>query len=303
VKNKNYSTMQALMSDTASDSGQTQKALRIGIQGYPGAFHEIAARQCFQDRKLHIVPALTFETMIQQLVEGKVMDVALMAIENTLAGSLMGNYRLLDEYPVQIVGEVYLRVKQNLMALPGQGIEDLHEVHSHPIAIEQCLDFFRAYPHIRLVQTEDTALAAKKIQELGLKHVGAIASTLAADMYKLPLLAQGIETNKKNYTRFLVIQPTEKAIADRNPDKYSISFDVDHAPGSLHKVLAILSAYNFNMTKIQSAPIIGRPWEYRLFVDYVAEGNVPCEQAFEAIGPITHDLKLLGAYRQGLMVD
>jgi prephenate dehydratase len=282
--------MQALMSDTEPDTEQNYQALRVGIQGYPGAFHEIAARQCFQGRQLHIVPALTFESMIQQLVEGKVMDLALMAIENTLAGSLMGNYRLLDEYPVQIVGEVYLRVKQNLMALPGQGIEELHEVHSHPIAIEQCLDFFRNYPHIRLVQTEDTALAAKKIHELGLRHIGAIASTLAAEMYKLPLLAEGIET-------------TEKAVVDPNPDKYSISFDVDHAPGSLHKVLAILSAYNFNMTKIQSAPIIGRPWEYRLFVDYVAEGNVPCEQAFEAIRPITHDLKLLGAYRQGRMVD
>jgi prephenate dehydratase len=215
----------------------------------------------------------------------------------------MANYKLLDQANLMAVGEVYLRVKQNLMVLPGVKIEDLTEVHSHPVAIEQCLDFFRQYPHIQLIRTEDTALSARNIREKGLKTVGAIASTLAADLYEMEILAESIETNKKNYTRFLVLQRADQAITDPDADKVSISFGVSHTVGSLHKVLAILSAYNFNMSKIQSAPIIGQPWEYRLFIDYVAEGHVSVDQAYEALRPVTHNLKLLGAYKQGTLYD
>ncbi len=295
--------MQTLLAESEKEADQEAANLRVGIQGFPGAFHEIAARLCFEGRPIDIVPCLTFEELVERLEAGEEMDAALMAIENSLAGSLMANYKLLDQSNLMAVGEVYLRVKQNLMVLPGVKIEDLTEVHSHPVAIEQCLDFFRQYPHIQLIRTEDTALSARNIREKGLRTVGAIASTLAADLYEMEMLAESIETNKKNYTRFLVLQRADQAITDPDADKVSISFGVSHTVGSLHKVLAILSAYNFNMSKIQSAPIIGQPWEYRLFIDYVAEGHVSVDQAYEALRPVTHNLKLLGAYKQGTLYD
>ena len=295
--------MQTLLAESEKEADQETANLRVGIQGFPGAFHEIAARLCFEGRPIDIVPCLTFEELVEKLEAGEEMDAALMAIENSLAGSLMANYKLLDQANLMAVGEVYLRVKQNLMVLPGVKIEDLTEVHSHPVAIEQCLEFFRQYPHIQLIRTEDTALSARNIREKGLKTVGAIASTLAADLYEMEMLAESIETNKKNYTRFLVLQRADQAITDPDADKVSISFGVSHTVGSLHKVLAILSAYNFNMSKIQSAPIIGQPWEYRLFIDYVAEGHVSVDQAYEALRPVTHNLKLLGAYKQGTLYD
>ena len=295
--------MQTLLAESEKEADQETANLRVGIQGFPGAFHEIAARLCFEGRPIDVVPCLTFEELVEKLEAGEEMDAALMAIENSLAGSLMANYKLLDQANLMAVGEVYLRVKQNLMVLPGVKIEDLTEVHSHPVAIEQCLDFFRQYPHIQLIRTEDTALSARNIREKGLKTVGAIASTLAADLYEMEILAESIETNKKNYTRFLVLQRADQAITDPDADKVSISFGVSHTVGSLHKVLAILSAYNFNMSNIQSAPIIGQPWEYRLFIDYVAEGHVSVDQAYEALRPVTHNLKLLGAYKQGTLYD
>lgn len=296
-------SMQTLLAESEKEADQEPANLRVGIQGFPGAFHEIAARLCFEGRPIDIVPCLTFEELVEKLEAGEEMDAALMAIENSLAGSLMANYKLLDQANLMAVGEVYLRVKQNLMVLPGVKIEDLTEVHSHPVAIEQCLEFFRQYPHIQLIRTEDTALSARNIREKGLKTVGAIASTLAADLYEMEILAESIETNKKNYTRFLVLQRADQAITDPDADKVSISFAVSHTVGSLHKVLAILAAYNFNMSKIQSAPIIGHPWEYRLFIDYVAEGHVSVDQAYEALRPVTHNLKLLGAYKQGTLYD
>lgn len=296
-------SMQTLLAESEKEADQETANLRVGIQGFPGAFHEIAARLCFEGRPIDIVPCLTFEELVEKLEAGEEMDAALMAIENSLAGSLMANYKLLDQANLMAVGEVYLRVKQNLMVLPGVKIEDLTEVHSHPVAIEQCLEFFRQYPHIQLIRTEDTALSARNIREKGLKTVGAIASTLAADLYEMEILAESIETNKKNYTRFLVLQRADQAITDPDADKVSISFAVSHTVGSLHKVLAILAAYNFNMSKIQSAPIIGHPWEYRLFIDYVAEGHVSVDQAYEALRPVTHNLKLLGAYKQGTLYD
>lgn len=295
--------MQTLLAESEKEADQETATLRVGIQGFPGAFHEIAARLCFEGRPIDIVPCLTFEELVEKLEAGEEMDAALMAIENSLAGSLMANYKLLDQANLMAVGEVYLRVKQNLMVLPGVKIEDLTEVHSHPVAIEQCLDFFRQYPHIQLIRTEDTALSARNIREKGMTNVGAIASTLAAELYDMEMLAEGIETNKKNYTRFLVLQRADQAITDPEADKVSISFAVSHTVGSLHKVLAILAAYNFNMSKIQSAPIIGKPWEYRLFIDYVAEGHVSVDQAYEALRPVTHELKLLGAYKQGNLYD
>ncbi|NUQ26096.1 MAG: prephenate dehydratase [Saprospiraceae bacterium] len=283
----------------AGPSGANSEPLRVCIQGGPGAFHEIAARQYFGSRPVDIVPALTFEALIAVMEAGQAADIALMAIENTLAGSLMSNYQLLNNTNLVVVGEVYLRIVQNLMALPGQTIGDIIEVYSHPIAIAQCRDFFRRHPHIRLIEAEDTALSARMISDQGRAGAGAIASTLAAEMYDMDLLAESIETNKHNYTRFLVLQRPQDAAIPDDADKVSLSFSVDHEVGSLYKVLAVLAAYQVNLTKIQSAPIIGRPWEYLFFVDFISEGKMSALQALEAIRPLTHSLKIFGRYKKG----
>ncbi len=276
---------------------------RVCIQGGAGAFHEIAARKMLNDQPIEIVPAITFRELIDKVEQQEEADLGIMAIENTIAGSILFNYRLINESKLRIIGEVYLRIQQNLMALPGETIENLQEVHSHPVAIEQCREYFRQFPHIRLIETEDTALSAKNILENNLQSVGAIASELAAEMYDLEILAHSIETNKQNYTRFLLLQPINRSKLPTNSDKVSLCFAVDHTIGSLHKVLAVLAAYNANLTKIESAPIIGKPWEYLFFLDFVMDGDLTYQQAIEAIRPITHDLKVLGIYKQGKHFD
>lgn len=286
-------------SEALTETASGQKIKRVSIQGYAGAFHEIAARHCFQDETLEIIPAHTFSDLVEQVEKGEDSDIGLMAIENTLAGSLMSNYSLLNEAKLKITGEVFLRIKQNLLVLPGQKIEDLKEVHSHPIAIAQCREFFAQYPHIRLVETVDTALSAKLVKEQQLKSVGAIASTLAAELYGLEVLAAGIETNKKNHTRFLVLERREEIVPSPDADKVSLCFSVNHEVGGLYRVLGVLAAYNANLTKIQSAPIIGKPWEYMFFLDFVSEGDLSYEQAIEAIRPLTHTLHVMGVYHRG----
>lgn len=285
--------------DLATEVLTAVQPLRVGIQGYSGAFHEMASHLFFSDRELEIVPAHTFTDLVAALQAGEKMDVALMAIENTLAGSIMGNYRLLLENDIRIVGEVFLRVEQQLLTLPGVRIEELEEVHSHPVAIAQCRAFFRAYPHIRLVETVDTALSAREVRDHQWHTKGAIASELASQLYGLNILARGIETNKQNHTRFLVLRPASEVVPAPDANKVSLSFTVDHAVGSLHQVLAVLAAYNVNLTKIESAPIIGRPWEYRFFVDFVITGTTSWQQALDAIRPITHEFDLLGVYLKG----
>lgn len=286
-------------SETVAQPGRAVRPKRISIQGYAGAFHEIAARHCFQDELLEIVPAHTFTDLVKSVELGEQTDIGLMAIENTLAGSLMSNYSLLNDARLKITGEVYLRIKQNLLVLPGQRIEDLKEVHSHPIAIAQCREFFAQYPHIQLIETVDTALSAKLVSEKKLTQVGAIASTLAAELYELEVLAAGIETNKKNHTRFLVLEREDEATEQPDADKVSLCFSVNHEVGGLYRVLGVLAAYNANLTKIQSAPIIGKPWEYMFFLDFVSEGRLGYEQAIEAIRPLTHDLNVMGVYHRG----
>lgn len=278
-------------------SANKDHALRVSIQGYPGAFHEVAARHFFTNRPLEIVAAHTFEDVIEQLLAGK-SDTALMAIENTLAGSLMSNYELLNSHDLRITGEVYLRIKQNLMALPGTSLEDLREVYSHPIAIAQCRKYFQQYPNIRLIEAADTALSARHVKESGDISRGAIAATTAAELYELNILAAGIETNPLNHTRFLVLN-RDKYGGQDSGNKVSLSFTTSHEAGCLYQVLAILAAYKINLTKIQSRPIIGKPWEYRFFVDFIAAGAIGWEQALESIRPITKELKVLGVYQEG----
>lgn len=295
-----------IMYDSAlapTPSQQSLSAPRIAIQGYAGAFHEIASRHYCAPETPEVVPADTFAQLVALVEAGEQCDFGLMAIENTLAGSLIGNYKLLKKSRLLIAGEVFLRIKQNLLALPGVRLEDLREVHSHPIAIAQCVEFFASYPHIKLIDATDTALSARLIQEKGLRDTAAIASELAAELYGLDILAHGIETNKRNFTRFLVLRRPEDMPTLDVPNKVSLSFTVDHQVGSLHKVLAALAAYGANLTKIQSVPIVGRDWEYEFFLDFTVEEGTPYEPALDALAPITHELKLLGAYHVGKHYD
>ncbi len=276
---------------------------RIAIQGYPGAFHEIATCCYYPKEKIVIQPADTFDELVELVEAGTQVDGGLMAIENTIAGSLLNNYQLLYNSGLQITGEIFLRIRQNLMALPGQKISDLKEVHSHPVAIEQCRPFFKKYPYIKLVAMEDTALSAKRIREGELTGIGAIASTLAANRYQMNLLAEGIETNKKNFTRFLVLDKEIPTNPSGEINKVSICFSAPHEAGSLNSVLKVLADYQANMTKIQSVPLIGEAWRYIFFIDFILEKYTDLSSITKELVDYTVGLKILGEYSEGALYD
>jgi prephenate dehydratase len=283
-----------------SENSEIMTTHKVAIQGGHGAFHEIAARSFFQNARLDLIPCETFEQITDMLVRHEI-DYGIMAIENTVAGSLIPNYALIRETPVKIIGEKYLRIKQNLLALPGQKIEDLTEVHSHYMAIAQTRKFFNQYPHIKLVESVDTALSAKKIQEKKLVGKGAIASDLAATMYGLEILAAGIETNKRNYTRFLILNHKDNfdyVVETRN--KASLCFSLPHHKGSLSQVLSILAFYDHNLTKIQSMPIVGQEFKYFFYVDLTFDSFERYQQSINAITPLVVDLQILGEYQYGI---
>jgi prephenate dehydratase len=271
---------------------------RIAIQGVSGAFHHIAARRFFKDQKLEIIPADTFDELMIKAEDNLITDYALMAIENTIAGSILNNYQLLNHSNLHIVGEVYLRIQQNLMVLPDVKIEDLTEVYSHPVAIAQCQKFFQQYPHVKLIESEDTALSAKRVRDGQLKNTGAIASTLAAEMYGLDMIGKSIETYKKNYTRFLVLDRVESPV-NTTFDKVSLCFTLPHEVGSLHQVLAALALCKTNLTKIQSAPLLDSEFEYLFFVDFLLDENKDFESIINVIKKHTLELRILGTYQKG----
>lgn len=272
---------------------------KIAIQGGEGSFHEIASIFHFGNRNISTVPFETFIDLVDA-VENHDVDGGLMAIENTVAGSLMPNYVLLEEREIFVVGEILLRIEQNLLAIDGQKIEDIKEVHSHPIALMQCARFFKDYPHIKLIESDDTANSARRISDQNLKGIGAIASQRAAGLFGLSVLESGIETNKRNFTRFLVLNSKLR----KNDDLYdktilnkaSISFSLIHKTGSLSKVLSIFSFYNINLSKIQSIPIIGKEWEYHFIVDLVFDDYDVYKQSLIAVQPLIDKLQVLGEY-------
>ncbi|MBN2215523.1 MAG: prephenate dehydratase [Bacteroidales bacterium] len=272
---------------------------KIAIQGGFGAFHEIAAVRYFENEDIEIVPRNTFKDLFRALKQGQV-DFGITAIENSLAGGILPNYTLLLESKMKIIGEIYLRIKQNLVALPGETLQSIKEVFSHPMAILQCYKFFEDYPHIKLIDSEDTALSAKMINDQKLKGTGAISSTLAAKKYQLDVIVSGIETNSMNYTRFLILQARN---GENNTiegiNKASISFALAHKIGCLSKVLSILSYYGINLAKIQSMPIIGQDWEYQFYVDVEIDDYPMYKQSLEAIRPFTDGLQILGEYLKG----
>lgn len=274
---------------------------RIAIQGVKGCFHEQAARLFYEEHG-HLVPqiveCLTFDGLYKALDKGGA-DAAVMAIENTVSGGLLPNFELLRKNNRRIKGEVFLRIQQNLMALPGQSIEDLKEVRTHYMAINQTREFFKDYPWIRLVESEDTAKSAADVAENGLLGVGAVASTLAAEMYGLEILAESIETYKQNFTRFLILDDALEVEREKI-NKASMCFTLPHAPGSLAHVLTILSFYGMNLTRIQSLPIPGQEWQYFFYVDIKFEDYLRYEQALSAVRPLMEDLTILGEYTSAI---
>ena len=273
-------------------------AKTIAIQGGYGAFHEIAAHHYFENEEIRILPRNTFRDIVSSVQDRK-SDYGIMAIENSLAGSIIPNYNLIINTKMHIIGEVYLRIKQNLVAMPGVKISELKEVYSHPMAILQCQDYFDTHPEIRLIESIDTAISAEEIAEGRLMDTGAIASRLAAEKNGLEILAESIETNKMNYTRFLILSENGESIPTEEVNKASLYFTVAHKFGSLSKIISILSYYEINLAKIQSMPIPGKDWEYMFFVDVEINDYDMYKKSLEAIRPFTPSLGILGEYKNG----
>ena len=279
------------------NSGEQKKKVRVVIQGETGCYHELAARQYFEGHDVEIVPSLTFETLFEALAADPNL-MGIMAIENTIAGNLLQNHELLRNSQRVIIGEHRLRISHVLCALPGQTIDDITEVNSHPIALMQCKVFLDTLPGRKIVEVDDTAGAAKHIAENKLAGHAAICSEYAANLYGLEVLARSVETNKRNFTRFLILQDKfgELNVDRKNINKASLVFSVRHIHGSLSKVLTIMSFYGINLTKIQSMPIIGREWEYRFFVDVTFDDYTIYRQALDAVRPFSNDFQVLGEY-------
>ena len=269
--------------------------MKIAIQGIKGSYHHIVAKKYFGVNN-DMDECMTFMEIPDKVVSGSV-DAAVMAIENSIAGAILPNYALLDEANVHIVGEFYLPIHHNLMALKGQSISDIREVYSHPMALLQCRKFFRKHPHINLIEDRDTADVAKRIQDNKLIGVAAIASSLASEIYDLEILASEIQTVKDNHTRFVIVEKRGNDIIEF-PTKASIKFVLKDESGSLGEVLMELAKHKVNLSKIQSLPIIHKPWEYAFFADLVFSDYVEYKNAISDIRKKVSSCKILGEYKK-----
>ena len=274
---------------------------KVAIQGIAGSYHDIAARSFYEGEDIEIVGCNTFRDVISAIKKDPSL-LGLMAIENTIAGSLLQNHELIRESGLRVIGEYKLRISHSFVCLPDESWEDLTEVNSHPIALMQCTDFLDTLPNAKVVEKEDTAMSARWIAENNLEGHAAICGKLAAQIYKMEILAEGIETNKRNFTRFLAIADrwtAEDLLEKSDINKSSLVFALPHTSGSLSKVVSILSFYDMNLSKIQSLPIIGREWEYLFYIDLTFTDYTRYRQALDAITPLTKDLKILGEYAEG----
>ena len=278
---------------------------KVAIQGGLGAYHEIAARNYFADDDVTILPCLTFRDIFDETKKDPSL-IGVMAIENTIAGGLLPNHDLLKLNDLWIAGEHKLRISHCLVALPGQKLEDIKEVTSHPMALMQCDDYLDGMPWVKIVEHEDTALAAKDISHKNLQGVAAICSSYAAELYNLEVLASGIETNKRNFTRFLILAQKHmlaKLQENKTINKSSLVFVLPHSEGSLSRVLSVLSFYDINLTRIQSLPILGREWQYQFYIDLTFTDYNRYKQSIDAIMPLVANLKILGEYSKGKNLD
>lgn len=272
--------------------------IRIAIQGIRGSFHDIAAHQYFAGEDVELICCNTFEDVFKAIRADDSL-LGLVAIENTIAGSLLHNYELLRASGLTVVGEHKLHIEHSIMCLPEDTMADIREVNSHPVALAQCRDFLSRHPEMKVVETDDTAGAAADISRGQLRGHAAICHAGAAPLYGMKVLRKAIEDNKHNYTRFLVLSDVWNADKLRelhHTDKSSIVFTLPHEEGSLSQVLSIFSFYKINLTKIQSLPIIGREWQYLFYVDVTYDDYVRYRQSIEAVRPLTKELKILGEY-------
>lgn len=271
--------------------------MKIGIQGVKGSFHDLAASLYFHSDNYELEPFSEFRSLAKA-VSNKELDYGVMAIENTIAGSILPNYALMSEYGIEISGEVYCRIEMSFLINQGGKIEDINHVYSHPMALLQCADFLGQYPHIKLHEAEDTADSARMIKDNKMMDCAAIASHRAAAIYGLEVLEENIETNKENYTRFLILKGRmngEKQI----PEKASLSLITNHNPGSLADTLIIFKNHNLNMTKIQSIPILGKPYKYSFNIDLVWDDYDNYLKAMDEVRMTAASLRILGEYKRG----
>ena len=273
---------------------------KVTIQGYEGSFHQVAARQ-FYGKTVEVITCDTFREVVKIGSDPKQSDGAVMAIENSIAGSILPNYNLLQKSNLQVIGEVYLQISQNLLVNPGVKLEDIKEVHSHPMAILQCLDFLEQHPY-KLVESEDTALSAKMVHQHKSKHTAAIASKLAAQLYNLEVIVPDIHTLKNNITRFLILVPTKAKVEIDGANKASIYFQTDHSKGILSKVLAKIAQGGVNLSKLQSMPIPGSTFKYGFYADLEFENKKQFEKVLESVKTITNSFKVFGLYKKGKVV-
>ena len=267
---------------------------KIAIQGIQGSFHHQVALQYFKN-PTNFEECMSFNDVVKSLKSDD-SETGIMALENSIAGSIVPNYALIDQNNLHIVGEHYLDIHMNLMALKGQTIQDIHEVHSHPIALLQCAVFFEKYPHIKLVESVDTAETARRIHENKLKNIGALAAPIAAELYDLNILAAGIHTIQSNKTRFVIVSKMEKQLETDLINKASIKFELDDTPGSLATILNVMNNCKLNLTKIQSMPIIETPFQYSFFVDCIFSKHKHFEKAKKILELMTTHFKVLGEY-------
>lgn len=269
------------------------KTKLIAIQGIKGAFHEEAAHKVFGN-SIEIVPCLSFSEATDKLAKG-VIDYAIMAIENTISGTILNNYELIREKNLSIIGETYLHIKQNLGVIKGANLKTLKEVSSHYMALNQSRKYFEAHKHISLVESSDTASSLKEVSEKGSTEYGAVGSKLAIEYYGLEMLAESIETNKRNFTRFAVLSNTR--VENIENRKVSLSIILPHQAGSLSKVLSMLHLLGINLTKIESSPVIEKPFQYRFYLDMILSDKVSFEASLEALKPLTEEVLVLGRYK------
>jgi prephenate dehydratase len=270
---------------------------KIAIQGIKGSFHHQVAQEYFGQLN-DLDECMSFDDVVKSLVNNQAQK-GVMALENSIAGSIVPNYALIDRNNLHIIGEHYLDIHMNLMVLKGQKIEDIKEVHSHPIALLQCAVFFSQYPHIKLVESGDTAETARRIQEEKLTGIGAVAAPIAATLYDLEILAAGIHTVQSNKTRFVIVKTTNKELPKEMINKASIKFELDDTPGSLATILNVMNNCKLNLTKIQSMPIIEQPFQYSFFVDVIFEKYKHYEKAKNILALMTTHFKVLGEYKRG----
>ncbi|MBR9913912.1 MAG: prephenate dehydratase [Algicola sp.] len=267
----------------------------VAIQGIKGSFHHIVSEQFF-DETISVNECLTFDAVADSILNNQ-SEAAIMAIENSIAGSIIPNYALIDLHGLHIIGEHYLDIQHHLMALPNQSILEIEEVYSHPMALLQCKTFFKQYPHIKLIEDKDTAEVARRIQEGQISKVAAIASALAAQLFGLEILAESIQTIKHNETRFFVVKTKNSEIPEAEINKASVKFELDHKRGSLATILNVLSDCKLNLTKIQSLPKMDTPWKYAFFVDVTFEDYKDYKKAKTIMEIMAQDFKVLGEYK------